>query len=75
MALSLIDGVRAGNDLGALLGYRLERFLHEYYARPDTPHIVELDAAIFPLRRAYPTVAAVNPDTAAVTEPTRFVHE
>ena len=73
VALSLIDGVRAGNDLGALLGYRLERFLHEYYARPDTPHIVELDAAIFPLRRAYPTVAAVNPDTAAVTEPTRYV--
>ena len=26
----LIDGVRAGNDLGALLGYRLERFLHDY---------------------------------------------
>ncbi len=73
VALSLIDGVRAGNDLGALLGYRLERFLHEYYARPDTPHVVELDATIFPLRRAYPTVAAVNPSAAAVTEPTRYV--
>lgn len=72
VALSLIDGVRAGNDLGALLGYRLERFLHEYYARPDTPHSVELDAAIFPLRRAYPTVAAVDP-TVAVAEPTRYV--
>ena len=33
LALSLIEGVRAGNDLGALLGYRLERFLHEF-ARP-----------------------------------------
>ncbi|MDF1489001.1 hypothetical protein [Tessaracoccus caeni] len=73
VALALIDGVRAGNDLGALLGYRLERFLHEYYARPDTPHAVELDAAIFPLRRAYPTVVAVDPAAAAVTEPTRHV--
>ena len=66
VALSLIDGVRAGNDLGALLGYRLERYLHEYYARPDTPHVVELDSTIFPLRRAYPTVAAVDPAAAAV---------
>jgi hypothetical protein len=73
VALSLIDGVRAGNDLGALLGYRLERFLHEYYARPDTPHVVELDSAIFPLRRAYPTVAAVDPGADAVTDPTRYV--
>lgn len=73
VALSLIDGIRAGNDLGALLGYRLERFLHEYYARPDTPHVVELDSTIFPLRRAYPTVVAVNPAAAAVTEPTRYV--
>ncbi|WP_062302663.1 hypothetical protein [Demequina subtropica] len=73
VALSLIDGVRAGNDLGALLGYRLERFLHEYYARPDTPHGVELDAAIFPLRRAYPTVAAVDGSADAAPEPTRYV--
>jgi hypothetical protein len=73
VALGLVDGVRAGNDLGALLGYRLERFLHEYYARPDTPEVAELDAAIFPLRRAYPTVAAVDPGADALVEPTRYV--
>jgi hypothetical protein len=73
VALSLIDGVRAGNDLGALLGYRLERFLHEYYASDHTPTVVELDSTIFPLRRAYPTVAAVDPAATAATEPTRFV--
>ncbi|MEU1973490.1 hypothetical protein ABZ477_17680 [Microbacterium sp. NPDC019599] len=72
-ALGLIDGVRAGNDLGALLGYRLERFLHEYYARTDTPTVVELDSTIFPLREAFPTVAAVDPSVAAVAEPTRYV--
>ena len=71
VALSLIDGVRAGNDLGALLGYRLERFLHEYYASDHTPTVVELDSTIFPLRRAYPTVAAVDPAANAATEPTR----
>jgi hypothetical protein len=58
-ALALVDGVRAGNDLGALLGYRMERFLHEYYAGQTPP--VELDQLIAPLRRAFPTVAAVDP--------------
>ena len=29
LALALLDGVRAGQPLGALLGYRLERGLHE----------------------------------------------
>jgi hypothetical protein len=66
VAQSLIDGVRAGNDLGALLGYRFERFLHEYSARTATPG-AELGALIGPLRRAFPTVATVdaNADAAA----------
>lgn len=72
-ALALIDGVRAGNDLGALLGYRLERFLHEYYARPDTPHVTELDQLIAPLRRAFPTVAAVDPTADAGPERERQI--
>ena len=32
LALELIDGVRAGNELGSLLGYHLERHLHDAYA-------------------------------------------
>jgi hypothetical protein len=72
-ALALIDGVRAGNDLGALLGYRLERFLHEYYARTDTPHVTELDQLIAPLRRAFPTVAAVDPTADAGPERERQI--
>ena len=63
-ALTLVDGVRAGNDLGALLGYRFERFLHEYYARPDVIAPAVLDVLIAPLRRAFPTVAPVDPDAA-----------
>src|SRR5204862_3035430 len=54
-ALGLMDGVRAGNDLGALLGYRLERFLHDAYATSGP-----LDDLIAPLRRAFPTVGRVD---------------
>ncbi|HEY3019349.1 MAG TPA: hypothetical protein VGJ32_04110, partial [Solirubrobacteraceae bacterium] len=31
LALALLDGVRAGQPLGALLGYRFERGLHEHH--------------------------------------------
>jgi hypothetical protein len=70
-ALALVDGVRAGNDLGALLGYRMERFLHEYYAGHTPP--VELDRLIAPLRRAFPTVAVVDPAADAGPERERQI--
>ena len=57
LALDLLDGVEAGNDLGALLGYQLERELHEAFA---TEH-VSFDALIFELRRHYPGKAGVDP--------------
>jgi hypothetical protein len=56
LALGLIDGVRAGNRLGALLGYRLERFLHEFYTGGGPT----LDAVIAPIRQAYPSIAGVD---------------
>ena len=66
LACGLIDGVRAGNTLGALLGYRLERFLHDYHAGTG----VTLDAVIGPLRKAFPSAAgvdaALNADAAAL---------
>lgn len=49
----LIDGVRAGQPLAALLGYRFERGLHERYV----PGQVELDKYIAPLRELVPQVA------------------
>ena len=49
LALHLLDGVREGQPLGALLGYRLERTLH--------------DAGLSPLIAGLRTIAAVdNPD-------------
>jgi hypothetical protein len=47
-AQALLDGVRAGQSLGALLGYRLERSLHD---RHDLP---QLHTAIYALRAAFP---------------------
>ncbi|OXM69765.1 hypothetical protein [Amycolatopsis vastitatis] len=48
MALALLDGLRQGQSLSALLGYRFERGLHE--GHPG----VELDKYLQPLRAAFP---------------------
>ena len=69
MALELLDGVQAGNDLGALLGYRLERELHEAYATEG----VSFDAVIFALRSQYPGVAGVDPATSTPETARRLV--
>lgn len=47
-ALGLIEGVRNGQPLGALLGYMLERALHDRQAESG------LDFYIFHLRKAFP---------------------
>ena len=58
LALSLLEGVRNGQSLGALLGYRFERGLH------DDHGLAEVDKFIFPLRKAFPLVA----DTLTTTQ-------
>lgn len=50
-ALQLIEGIRNGQPLGALLGYQFQRGLHEGHAP------LELDRFIYPLRKAFPLVA------------------
>jgi hypothetical protein len=50
-ALDLMDGVRNGQPLGALLGYQFERGLHEGYPG------VELDTSIAAFRDQFPLVA------------------
>jgi len=56
-ALSLIEGMRGGQALGALLGYYFERGLHE--GHPG----VELDYFIYQLRKAFPLAANKNKET------------
>ena len=51
VALSLLEGIRGGQSLGALLGYNFERGLH------DDHDLAEVDKFIYPLRKAFPLVA------------------
>ncbi len=51
VALSLIEGIRNGQSLGALLGYQFELILHDDYTT------VEMDKFIYPIRKAFPLVA------------------
>ena len=63
LALALLDGVREGQPLGALLGYRFERGLHDHH--PD----LLLDRFVAPLR----AIAPLDPLTEA--EQALFVAE
>jgi hypothetical protein len=56
-ALEVIEGMRNGQSLGALLGYKLERGLHDRHA------VAEVDAFVFALRKAFPLVADRLDDT------------
>lgn len=49
IALSIIEGMRADQPLGALLGYQFERGLHDR-------HDVEVDSFIYDLRKVFPLV-------------------
>ncbi len=68
-ALAILDGVHAGHDLGSLLGYRLERELHEAYARER----VTLDDLIAGFRRAFPGAVAVDDASLATAAASRVV--
>ena len=57
IADQLIEGVRQGNDLGSLLGYQFERYLHDSFSTEG----VTLDDLIEPLRRAFPSASAADP--------------
>jgi len=56
-ALGIIEGIRNGQTLGALLGYQLERGLHDRH--PEA----EVDQFIYELRKAFPLVANRFKDT------------
>jgi len=60
-ASRLLEGVRQGQPLGALLGYRVERLLHDTFVDNGR----SLDRFIAPLRRLAPLVARANADTTA----------
>ncbi len=51
-ALWFLEGIRQGQSLNVLLGYRFERSLHETHKNGN--RILELDKFISPFRRLYP---------------------
>jgi hypothetical protein len=60
-ALSLLEGIRNGQELGALLGYQFERALHDRYVIAGTA----LAQFILAFRKQYPLVAdKLTPDAA-----------
>ncbi len=64
LALSFIEGIRNGQSLSALLGYQLERALH------DGSSFAEVDTFIYALRKEFPLQAGklklpINPVTGA----------
>ena len=59
VALTILDGLRQGQSLGALLGYRFERGLHDRFAS------AELDSIVVALRGAFPLRAGRLPGTQA----------
>lgn len=50
-AQTVLEGMRNGQSLSALLGYRFERGLHDEHA------LAEVDKFIYPLRQVFPLVA------------------
>ncbi len=57
MAMGIIEGIRNGQKLGALLGYQFERGLHDRYSE------AEVDSFIYEFRKAFPLVADKHRDT------------
>lgn len=50
LAMGIIEGMRVGQSLGALLGYRFERHLHD-------AGILQLRATVYAIRRQFPLAA------------------
>ena len=77
LALSIIEGIQAGQSLAALLGYHFERELHDR----DDLKAKQIDSYIYPLRKQFPLAAdqlkdtnsadttdpSVDPDTVPIT--------
>lgn len=61
-AMQLVEGVRKGQDISALLGYRFERSLHDAFSKSN----VELNTLVLPARNVFPYKSLVD-DTLNLT--------
>ncbi|MFJ9460721.1 hypothetical protein ACIRST_37325 [Kitasatospora sp. NPDC101447] len=69
IALGLLDGMRQGQSLGALLGYRLERALHDSHERAEVDFVISALRLKFPLRAG--RIAQTVPHQADQPDPTK----
>ena len=67
LAMGVLEGIRNGQSLASLLGYRLERGLHDRHT------VAEVDVFVFALRKAFPLRAdrLTRPQPAQVSRSTR----
>src|SRR5262249_39778618 len=62
-ALSILDGMQRGQSLGALLGYRVERGLHDRHDPAEVDRFIGALRLRFPLRASrIPQTADADPD-------------
>jgi hypothetical protein len=61
VALTVLDGLRQGQSLGAILGYRFERGLHDRFAEAELDTIIDALRGAFPLRAG--KLSTVEPGT------------
>lgn len=71
LAREVIQGIQNGQELGALLGYRFEKSLHEKSAAIIG---LELDKYIYPLRKKFPLTADADPNRQNAVEANNVVH-
>ncbi|MFD7449643.1 hypothetical protein [Kitasatospora sp. NPDC059827] len=69
IALGLLDGMRQGQSLGALLGYRLERALHDSHQRAEVDFLISALRLRFPLRAG--RIAQTVPQQADRPDPSK----
>ncbi|MEV7037789.1 hypothetical protein [Amycolatopsis sp. NPDC051061] len=62
IALGILAGLRQGQSLGALLGYRFERGLHDRHAEAEVDRFIAGLRLKFPLRAGKITETAAEPD-------------
>ncbi|WIX99855.1 hypothetical protein QRX60_38260 [Amycolatopsis mongoliensis] len=62
VALGILAGLRQGQSLGALLGYRFERGLHDRHAEAEVDRFIAGLRLKFPLRAGKITETAAEPD-------------
>ncbi len=58
-AKRIVEGIRNGLPIGAILGADAERLLHDAYKEKPS---IEMDSFIYPLRQAFPLNASINKD-------------